>query len=162
MQDPNLSNTSRFKEFQNRTNVVYIAGLFYWELKANCIERLEQFCSPFTLFMSIPAHEFGHSKGAAAVFHQRNDWIRKNGLYLPLAEMAAAGVFQRDAEDDMHFQCSAPAGPLDVKRGGLVFKAPRNKDCRDMVNLNLVMLLTHFVSRMSLLRDTFKQEKVYE
>lgn len=137
-----LVNTSMIKSYENRTNVVYVVGLFYWELRYYCIERIELFRSPFTIFVSIPA--YGYHKVATMVFNYRNDWYRKNGIYLPLAEMAATEVFQRNAEDNMHFQCSVVEGPAKVSNGELIFKAPPDKDCRDRVNLNLVMLLAHF------------------
>jgi hypothetical protein len=142
--DPLLANAT-MKCDKNSTNVVYIVGLLYWELRYYRTELLEKFISPFTLFVSIPS--YGNHKVATMVINLRNKWFGEHSLYLPLAEMAATEVYLRNAEDGMHFQCSiSNGGPVEVNKNmsEVVFRAPPNKDCRDMVNLNLVMILVHF------------------
>lgn len=142
--DPILANVT-VKHDMNRTDVVYIVGLLYWETRHSRTEVLEYFLSPSTLFVSVPTYD-ADKNGANMVINTRNKWISKHSLYLPLAEMAATKVYLRNAEDNMHFQCSLTDGPLVLNEdlSDLLFRAPRNKDCRDMVNLNLVMILVHF------------------
>eukprot|EP01036_Dinobryon_divergens_P027630 gene27630-36436_t len=146
--DPVLENTTKFEDYTNCSNVVYVVSLLYWELRYYRSEILEKFRSPHTLFMSIPS--YGYHKIATMVINYRNEWFRSHGLYLPLAEMADTQVFLRNQEDNMHFQCSARDGPVQIVDGEPEFKAPANKDCRDMANLNMVMILAHFAGQLSL------------
>ena len=146
--DPVLENTTTFELYVNSTNVVYVVSLLYWELRYYRGEILEKFRSPHTLFVSIPS--YGNHKIATMVINYRNGWFRNQGLYLPLAEMAETQVFLRNKEDGMHFQCSSPDGPVKVVKDEPTFKAPSNKDCRDMINLNLVMILAHYTTQLSL------------
>ena len=72
----------------------------------------------------------------------RNTWIKKYTNYLPLQEMSDTKVFLKNAADDTHFQC----GFLEkfLKHNSLVdYKSPADGDCRDWMNLNLVMMLVH-------------------
>ena len=156
--DPMLENTTTFEDYVNcSNNVVYVVGLLYGELRYHRSEILEKFRSPHTLFVSIPSYNDHNATTTTTttttttVINNRNDWIRSHGLYLPLAEMADTQVFLRNQEDnDMLFQCSARDGPVQIIDGEPDFKAPANKDCRDMTNLNLVMILAHFTQQLSL------------
>jgi hypothetical protein len=89
--------------------------------------------------------------------HARNEWIRVNGSgdYIPLVAMAANGDFQMNREDSMHFQCSYLSRQdgwngwmerVAVVNNEIQFKAPASGDCRDMVNLNVIMLLVNYVT----------------
>ena len=75
-------------------------------------------------------------------YTERNTWIKKYTNYLPLQEMSDTKVFLKNAADDTHFQC----GFLEkfLKHNSLVdYKSPADGDCRDWMNLNLVMMLVH-------------------
>jgi hypothetical protein len=67
--------------------------------------------------------------------------------------MARTDIYPRTVEDNgLHFQCSFQGLLQDSSfyyssgtNKQLQVKAPSNKDCRDMVNLNLAMLIAHFL-----------------
>lgn len=104
-----------------------------------------------TLFMTTPNNDNVRSNDSR--FDQRNAWIRQQP-HLPLAAMALTRVFGRNAEDNMHFQCAfdCPAlrenaydvDPLPLLRNRL--RMPFSGDCRDMVNLNMVMMIARFAA----------------
>ena len=75
-------------------------------------------------------------------YTKRNTWIKNYTNYLPLQEMAETKVFLKNFEDDTHFQCGF-LQRYSITTGLLEYKAPANGDCRDWMNLNLVMMLVH-------------------
>jgi hypothetical protein len=78
-----------------------------------------------------------------AAVRSRNAWIELNARHVPLAAMTQAGVFLRDAEPKAkHFQCQF-LSKFGTHNDGS-FKAPASGDCRDLLNLNaLMMALAH-------------------
>lgn len=124
---------------------------------------------PYTMFMTTPARQRDDSEGfknnnkypeeGVDVFNMRNDWIRSSGLpFLPLAEMANQYVFFRNNgnskdvksfKPDHHFQCmfvDAFEDGIEVESDGLVdIKMPPSGDCRDIINLNLVMIVLNHI-----------------
>ena len=131
-------------------DVICIVGLFYWELDDCGLERLQKFHSNSTLFVTVPPRRI--NPRMLSICDCRNTWIRaNNALYLPLAEMASEEVFQRTVEDQMHFQCAFHGLLQDgdfkytsPQKTELYVKSPANKDCRDILNLNLAMIIAHF------------------
>ena len=137
-------------------NVLLVVGLHYWHPFDVAEKKLLRFNSSQTIFVTTPNkysdQEIVHKKAIEG----RNEWIRQNsrmGKYIPLDEMARSGAFHKNREDGMHFQCSYLSikdgwkgwiDPVAVLRNEIQFKAPASGDCRDMVNLNAVMLLAHF------------------
>lgn len=151
----NCNNVNNVKRKKRSTVTVCIVGLFYWELDECGWEKLKPFQSNRTLFVTVPPKKIKPNMSEHC--ECRNTWIRDHsnnggGLYLPLAEMARTETFQRTVQDNgLHFQCSFQGllqdGSFYYSSGTnkqLQVKAPANKDCRDMVNLNLAMLIAHF------------------
>ena len=140
----------RAESCKKRSDTVCIIGLFYWDT-SNCnIASLQRFQSRNTLFVTVPPRNLNSQM--EALCECRNKWIRENNkIYLPLAEMVGSNSFpfHRTFQDQMHFQCAfhglfqdgnfryTPLNELDVK-------APANKDCRDLLNLNLAMIIAHY------------------
>jgi hypothetical protein len=83
----------------------------------------------------------------------RNAWIYKNSnLFIPLNEMTAANAFQTNDQDPYHFQCAYLServnwagwmAPVAVNANEAKFKSPQSGDCRDMINLNIAMLIAY-------------------
>lgn len=72
----------------------------------------------------------------------RLQWKHQSMTYLPYFEMDQANVFHtNNNRTDVHFQCGIIEF-LGSPISGLV-KTPLNGDCRDMFNLNLVMILSN-------------------
>jgi len=82
------------------------------------------------------------------MFPNKNAWVKSYTNYLPLEEMSDTKVYLRNTEDESHFQCGFQTY-LGEADGILEYKTPANKDCRDLMNLNLVLMLVH-MSRVGL------------
>ena len=70
-----------------------------------------------------------------------------------LEEMARTGAFQPNHRDPFHYQCGYLTGSekwtgqmerVLVVDNEVQYKAPASGDCRDMINLNIVMLLVRY------------------
>eukprot|EP01035_Chromulina_nebulosa_P024461 gene24461-31852_t len=132
-------------------------GLHYWFPFPAGEKRLPRFNSSQTIFVTTP-NLFGDEQIInKKAIHDRNEWIRINGSgnYIPLDAMTADGAFQMNREDSMHFQCSYLSRQdgwngwmerVAVVNNEIQFKAPASGDCRDMVNLNGIMLLVNYVT----------------
>ena len=136
-------------------NALLVVGLHYWYPFAAEEKRLLRFNSSQTIFVTTPNlfgdEDFIYKKAV----NDRNEWIRRNGSgnYIPLDAMARDGAFHMNREDSMHFQCSYLSrrdgwnGWMErvaVLNNEIQFKAPASGDCRDMVNLNVLMLLVNY------------------
>lgn len=155
--DPTLDRGSNSDSLVLPANTLLVVGLHYWFPFPAGEKRLLRFNSSQTIFVTTP-NLFGdeqiiHKKAV----RDRNEWIRINGSgnYIPLDAMTANGAFQMNREDSMHFQCSYLSRQdgwkgwmerVAVVNNEIQFKAPASGDCRDMVNLNVVMLLVNYVT----------------
>ena len=105
-----------------------------------------------TLYMTTPTNDNVNNNDSR--FDARNTWIRQQP-HLPLEAMARTRVIGR-SEDNMHFQCSFDcpalfeqvydADPLPLLRKKI--RMPFSGDCRDMINLNMIMMTTHFAASL--------------
>lgn len=103
-----------------------------------------------TLFMNTPTS--GRVRQNDSRFDVRNAWIRQQP-HLPLEAMSHTQVFGR-SEDNIHFACSFDCPALleqvyDTDPLALQIRMPFSGDCRDMINLNMIMMITHFAASAS-------------
>eukprot|EP01036_Dinobryon_divergens_P031775 gene31775-41240_t len=148
---------SMMRQIFNRLVFHRTLGLHYWFPFPAGEKRLPRFNSSQTIFVTTP-NLFGDEQIInKKAIHDRNEWIRINGSgnYIPLDAMTADGAFQMNREDSMHFQCSYLSRQdgwngwmerVAVVNNEIQFKAPASGDCRDMVNLNGIMLLVNYVT----------------
>lgn len=117
-----------------------VASPVYWRLDtaAGVFAQLARL--PTVVMVTTPLVESFSPRAASAV-QSRNAWVEQhNPRHLPLARMADSGAFLRNVEKDAkHFQCQfqhgfGHAGPDQS------FKSPPSGDCRDLLNLNAVMM----------------------
>jgi len=74
----------------------------------------------------------------------RLQWKHQNMAYIPYFELDQANVFHtNNNRTDLHFQCGIEDF-LGATIRGLV-KKPLSGDCRDMFNLNIVMILSNIL-----------------
>ena len=96
------------------------------------------------LYGTVPQRVAPAPEAYSAAVAAANAWIKRKRYYLPLEEMSRKNVFLRNEEDGTHFQCGMIHHWGEQASGE--FKSPVTKDCRDMVNLNLVMLIVHYLN----------------
>lgn len=128
-------------------NLLLVVGYHYWGHDALFMKNVPRLLKwkNSTLFMTTPSRQ-ANSTAPHDDYLFRNSWIRENTFFLPLSEMADTSIFQRNKEDNMHYQCSFLTTV--EERVTSSFKAPPSGDCRDMINLNNVMILVHFAQRL--------------
>ncbi len=68
-----------------------------------------------------------------------------NGLLLPSDWMHIDGALSLNKEDNMHYQCSFRSNAEHLIRKD-EYKSPRNGDCRDLFNLNLVYMVVQAIA----------------
>ena len=98
-----------------------------------------------TLYGTVPHRVPPAPENFSFAVEAANLWIKsQHKYYLPLEEMSLKKVFFRNEEDGTHFQC----GMIHMwgEQASGEFKSPTSKDCRDMMNLNLVMMLVHYLN----------------
>ena len=108
------------------------------------VERLSIIADPLwnTLYMTVPQRVPPAPENFSSVIHASNLWIKKTRhYYLPLEEMSNKNVFFRNDMDGTHFQCGFIHHWGEQSTGE--YKTPISLDCRDMMNLNIVMMLVH-------------------
>ena len=110
---------------------VRVLGFHYWINDQTFLQRINGFGNDRrNIHVSTPPTDQS--------YELKNRWINQTA-HLPLKEMHDANVFERNEEDHMHFQCSFY---LQVEAGKV--KMPRTGDCRDMINLNLLMIIVNY------------------
>eukprot|EP01036_Dinobryon_divergens_P029351 gene29351-38430_t len=155
--DPTLDRGSNSDSLVLPANALLVVGLHYWFPFPAGEKRLLRFNSSQTIFVTTPNLFSDTQIINKKAVDDRNEWIRINGSgnYIPLDAMAANGAFHMNREDSMHFQCSYLSRQdgwngwmerVAVVNNEIQFKAPASGDCRDMVNLNVVMLLVNYVA----------------
>jgi hypothetical protein len=97
-----------------------------------------------TLYGTVPQRVPPAPESYSAAVAAANAWIKRKRYFLPLEEMSRKNVFLRNEEDGTHFQCGMIHHWGEQASGE--FKSPVTKDCRDMVNLNAVMLIVHYLN----------------
>ena len=135
------------------SNVLLVVGLHYWVPHDTAEHKLKKFNSSQTIFVNTPTI-FTYDDNHWYHVRRRNEWIRNNSLvYIPLEEMARTGAFQSNYRDPFHYQCGyltgseSWAGQMErvlVVDNEVQYKSPASGDCRDMINLNIVMLLVRY------------------
>lgn len=122
-----------------------VIGTTYFNfVAAKVIDQMKNISNSSTLFLTMPIVEWKPRR--KNVVHgnlsEINSWIESENIYyLPLSEMANTLVFRKNVLDDLHFQCSFMT--LSHKQVDYNIKMPANGDCRDIINLNIVMMLAY-------------------
>jgi len=150
--DPVLDDNELFMSTLHQSNTLFIVGLHHWLRAEPAVQRLEKFKSNHTLFVTVPTLNTP-DQPSLQVLMSRNAWIYKNSnLFIPLNEMTAANAFQTNDQDPYHFQCAYLServnwagwmAPVAVNANEAKFKSPQSGDCRDMINLNIAMLIAY-------------------
>jgi len=120
--------------FSNYTLRVF--GFHYWVNDATFLQRIVRFGNDKRdMYMTTPPTDLH--------FDAKNQWVQQKS-HLPLEAMYDSQVFKRNAEDNMHFQCTFLSLAAQQISGSSI-KAPSTGDCRDMVSLNMIQMMIHFV-----------------
>ena len=135
-----------------------IIGTTYFNFVATTvINQMKNASDNSTIFMTMPVVLWKKRRQHIVMgnLSEINTWIENNYVYhLPLSEMANTHVFGKNVLDDIHFQCAFTAqSHIQVKDN---VKMPASGDCRDMMNWNIIMMLTYhlqFMPRRSSLLD---------
>lgn len=120
--------------FSNYTLRVF--GFHYWINDATFLQRVLKFGDDKRdLHMTTPPTEQS--------FDAKNRWVSQKP-HLPLETMFHSQVFRRNVEDNMHFGCTFLSLTAQQLTGGTI-RAPLTGDCRDMINLNMIQMMMHFI-----------------
>ena len=120
--------------FANYTLRVF--GFHYWINDATFLQRVLKFGDDKRdLHMTTPPTEQN--------FDAKNRWVSQKP-HLPLETMFQTQVFRRNEEDNLHFGCTFLTLTAQQLTGGTI-RAPISGDCRDMINLNMIQMMIHFI-----------------
>ena len=108
---------------------------------------------PNTIYVALPPV----SNFNPALLLSFKEWvISNNKTHIPLDDMHSANVFQRNSEDNLHFQCGFSMSVFDpdinlpLKENKNPIKTPPSGDCRDWMNFNVIMMLFQHVTNIKL------------
>ena len=144
--------TGYYLENPHETNAdLRVIGSTYFNFVAQkVINQMRNISNESTLFMTMPIVNWKPRRKNVirGNLSQINTWIESENIYhLPLSEMADTHVFGKNVLDDLHFQCSFMS--LSDKQVDYNIKMPASGDCRDIMNLNVVMMLTYYLQFLS-------------
>lgn len=132
------------------SNMLLIVGLHHWSRDTPAFEKLTRFNTSRTVFVTTPT-TYTYDDTHWHNILKRNEWIQNNSnIFIPLADMANTHAFETNLGDPFHFQCGYLSRdnewrgylqPVLLTKNEIQYKAPSSGDCRDMVNLNCIMLL---------------------
>lgn len=151
--DPTLDDNKVFQSTLQARNTLFVVGLLHWLRSQPAIDKLQKYVSPHTIFVTVPTLNTP-DEGSLKILRARNDWIRLHSTrYIPLNEMTEDGKsFQTNENDPYHFQCAYLGAsnrwigwlePVAILDNQAHYKSPRTGDCRDLVNLNIAMIIAY-------------------
>jgi hypothetical protein len=126
---------------------IAIIGLMYWrhDNLSDVPAALNNVINNVTklFWLGTPAQEGKDVK----FYAERNSIMRswaaqgQKRAYVALELLASSNTFSRNQVDGVHFQCSTLSIPFGQAVEYANIKTPRDGDCRDLFNLNIVQLI---------------------